>query len=83
MPTWKMAVLAIPRLLVIAIPFVCAGRVDWPRGWLCVGLLILTLAVNMLVIRAKNPGLLRARPTRGSCCLIHSLVRVQRPQAAS
>lgn len=59
-----MAVLAIPRLGVLAIPFVCAGRLDWPRGWLVVGLLIITLAVNMLVIRAKNPGLFRARLQR-------------------
>ena len=58
---WKLAARFLPRLAVFAIPFVSAGRADWPRGWLFIALVLLTLAVSLTMIRWKNPGLLRAR----------------------
>jgi protein-S-isoprenylcysteine O-methyltransferase Ste14 len=59
--TWKLVIQALPRLAVFAIPFLCAGRVDWPRGWLFTALSVLTIVVTLALIRWKNPGLLRAR----------------------
>jgi hypothetical protein len=33
-------------MAVLAIPFVCAGRIDWTRGWLFIALALLTFAVT-------------------------------------
>jgi protein-S-isoprenylcysteine O-methyltransferase Ste14 len=62
---WRILV----RVLPMAIPFVVAGNIRWTRGWVWLGLTLSTMAVNIAVIRARNPGLLEARlahtrPTR-------------------
>jgi protein-S-isoprenylcysteine O-methyltransferase Ste14 len=56
-----MALRAVPRIALLAIPFVFAGRLDWPRGWLFIALALFSLAANLLLIRSKNPSLLRVR----------------------
>lgn len=42
-------------------PFLSSGRWDWTRGWVALGLFVLMIAVNLKLIRAKNPGLLAER----------------------
>jgi protein-S-isoprenylcysteine O-methyltransferase Ste14 len=49
------------RFGVLAVPFIAAGRASWSRGWIFAGLALATFAVNLAVMRKKNPGLLRAR----------------------
>jgi protein-S-isoprenylcysteine O-methyltransferase Ste14 len=61
-PAWKLARRAIIRfVLVIGIPFVCAGRLDWPRGWFFIALTVVTLAVTVPLFRRENPGFLETR----------------------
>jgi protein-S-isoprenylcysteine O-methyltransferase Ste14 len=57
-------------VLGLTIPVVTAGDIHWIRGWIWVGLMVFTMAANVVVIRLSNPGLLKARmehtrPTRG------------------
>jgi protein-S-isoprenylcysteine O-methyltransferase Ste14 len=49
------------RFGVLAVPFIAAGRVSWGRAWIFTGLALAAFAVNLAVMRKKNPGLLRAR----------------------
>jgi len=44
--------------------FVAAGDLCWTRAWVHVGLWILTLVVNVVILRLKNPDLLDARTKR-------------------
>lgn len=52
---------AVFQLAFFAIPLAAAGRLDWIRGWIFVGVMFVMMATNVLVMRWKNPGLLRAR----------------------
>jgi protein-S-isoprenylcysteine O-methyltransferase Ste14 len=60
-PTWKLARRAIFRALTFMLPFAFAGRLDWWRGCLFVGSLLLIAGVSFAVLRRKNPELLRRR----------------------
>ena len=60
--TWKLALRAVIRfVLVIGVLFVCAGRLDWPRGWFFIALATITLAVTVPVFQRENPRFLRTR----------------------
>jgi len=60
-PSWKLALRAIFRALTFMLPFAFAGRLDWWRGWLFVGSLLLIAGLSFAVMRRKNPGLMRRR----------------------
>lgn len=49
------------RALLLAPLFLAAGRIDWSRGWLYVGLVVGGIALNFAAMRWKNPSLIRAR----------------------
>lgn len=59
--SWKLALRAICRALLFLLPFAFAGRLDWWRGWLFVGLMLLMAGVSFAVMRRRDPGLLRRR----------------------
>jgi len=62
MPTWKLVVRSVlVQSVVLFLPFVARGSTDWLRGWCWFGFQFATLAGSALLIRARNPGLLRAR----------------------
>ncbi|MGB9456306.1 MAG: isoprenylcysteine carboxylmethyltransferase family protein [Bryobacteraceae bacterium] len=63
-PSWKLALQAIFRALTFLLPFAFAGRLDWWRGWLFVGSLLLIAGVSFAVLRRKNPDLTRRRLDR-------------------
>lgn len=52
---------SVARALLLAPLFLAAGRIDWGRGWLYVGLVIGSIAVNFALMQWKNPELMRAR----------------------
>ncbi len=60
-PRWKLALRAIFRALTFLLPFAFAGRLNWWRGWLFVGSLLLIAGVSFAVLRRKNPDLMRRR----------------------
>jgi len=60
-PSWKLALRSIFRALTFLMPFAFAGRLDWWRGWLFTGSLLLIAGVSFAVLRRKNPGLMRRR----------------------
>jgi len=60
-PSWKLALQAVLRTLTFMLPFAFAGRLDWWRGWLLVGSLLLIAGVSFAVLRLKNPDLMRRR----------------------
>jgi len=60
-PSWKLALQASFRALTFLLPFAFAGRLDWWRGWLSVGSLLLVAGVSIAVLRRKNPDLMRRR----------------------
>ena len=60
-PSWKLALQAIFRTLTFLLPFAFAGRLDWWRGWLYVGSLLLIAGISFAVLRRKNPDLMRRR----------------------
>ncbi len=60
-PRWKLALRAIFRALTLLLPFAFAGRLDWWRGWLFVGSLLLIAGVSYAVLRRKNPELMHRR----------------------
>ncbi len=41
--------------------FACAGRLDWWRGWIQLGLFALCLMANWIVVRKKNPEVIAHR----------------------
>jgi len=63
-PVWKLALRAIFRALTFLLPFAFAGRLDWWRGWLFVGLLLFIAGVSFVVLRRKSPDLMRRRLER-------------------
>jgi len=60
-PAWKLAFRGLVRTAALAIPFLAAGRVNWPRGWTFTAALLLSQAITFAAIRFKNPGLIRLR----------------------
>ena len=60
-PSWKLALRAIFRALTFLLPFAFAGRLDWWRGWLFVGSMLLIVGVSFAVMRRRNPELMRRR----------------------
>lgn len=60
-PGWKLALRAIFRALTFLLSFAFAGRLNWWRGWLCVGSLLLIAGVSSAVLRRKSPDLMRRR----------------------
>jgi protein-S-isoprenylcysteine O-methyltransferase Ste14 len=63
---------ALKRLLVLlatlavwgALLFASAGRLDWVRGWLYLGLFLLGMTVNAVILARFNPELLAERGKR-------------------
>ena len=41
--------------------FLAAGRADWTRGWILVGLIAFSVALNFALMHWNNPALVRAR----------------------
>jgi protein-S-isoprenylcysteine O-methyltransferase Ste14 len=52
---------SVGRTLLLAPLFLAAGRIDWGRGWLYVGLIVGGIALMFALMRWKNPALIRAR----------------------
>lgn len=50
-------------VMVAALLFVAAGRVDWPMGWALVALYVVWVAANALLLMPRSPGLLAERVT--------------------
>jgi len=44
-----------------AMLFLCAGRLDWMRGWVCMALYLATLAGTAVVALRLNPAIIAAR----------------------
>ena len=61
-PAWKLVRRAVIRtVLFIGILFGSARRIDWPRGWFFIALVIITLAAGVPVFQRENPRILRTR----------------------
>jgi protein-S-isoprenylcysteine O-methyltransferase Ste14 len=60
-PRWTLALRAIFRALTLLLPFAFAGRLDWWRGWLFFGSLLLIAVASFAVLQRKNPDLMRRR----------------------
>ena len=60
-PRWKLALRGILQSLTFLLPFVFAGRLNWWRGWLFLGSLLLIAGVSFAVLRHHNPDLMRRR----------------------
>ena len=41
--------------------FLLARHLDWTLGWIYVGIIVVTLAINLACVRRWNPGLIRRR----------------------
>lgn len=52
---------AIGSAVYAGIAFLAAGRLDWARGWIYVGMFIAVSVVGSLIVQLANPGLLEAR----------------------
>ena len=52
---------ALAQAAVLFLPFLAAGTLSWRRGWIWLALQLLSLATNILLTRAMNPALLKAR----------------------
>lgn len=50
-------------LLMAAILFIAAGRLDWIAGWALVGMVIITQAFTFIVLYMTSPGLIAERST--------------------
>ena len=44
--------------------FGVAGTIRWPRGWIHIGLWVVTLAINLLVLLRLNPDVIAQRTKR-------------------
>lgn len=56
-------VISIPLMALVL--FLPAGRWDWTMGWALIGLMIVLVCINMTVLLAKNPELIRERMRGG------------------
>jgi protein-S-isoprenylcysteine O-methyltransferase Ste14 len=57
----KLTIRAVARVPLLGLLFVAAGRLEWPRGWILSGLILGSVALNFVLMRWKNPALIRAR----------------------
>ncbi len=48
-------------VLLAGLLFVLARHLDWTLGWIYVGIIVVTYAINLACVRRWNPGLLRQR----------------------
>jgi protein-S-isoprenylcysteine O-methyltransferase Ste14 len=48
-------------ILWMAALFVCAGRLDWTRGWIAAAAYVISLTVAGLLVQRSNPVLVKAR----------------------
>ena len=53
----------LPRLAYIALIFVAAGTLNWPRLWFFLGFYAVITSALMLWLKKRNPGLLKERMT--------------------
>ena len=60
-PAWKLAARGVARTSALAILFLAAGTVSWPRGWIFTSALLATQTAGLLVMCIRNPGLIRIR----------------------
>ena len=60
-PPWKLAARGAARTSALAILFLAAGTVSWPRGWIFAAALLATQTAGLLVMWIKNRGLIRIR----------------------
>ena len=44
-----------------ALLFACAGRLDWPRGWIYLAVNVFGIAVTSILVNWKNPDIIAAR----------------------
>lgn len=51
----------LPRLAFIALIFVAAGTLDWPRLWFILGVYTAATSALMLWLKKRDPGLLKER----------------------
>jgi len=63
-PAWKLAHRGVVRASALAILFLGAGRVTWPRGWIFSFAFLASQAITFAAVRYKNPGLIRLRLKR-------------------
>ncbi len=49
------------RCSVYAVPFLAAGRIDWPHGWVLTGVTAAAIAVNLGILSRFNPEVIRLR----------------------
>jgi protein-S-isoprenylcysteine O-methyltransferase Ste14 len=59
MRSWIQAVATF--VLWAAILFICAGRLDWTRGWITMAVFAISMPLVMLSVQRSNPGLMEAR----------------------
>lgn len=61
-PAWKLVRRAAIRFVTAAgVLFGSAGRLNWPRGWFLIALVLTTAAITIPVFRRENPRILRTR----------------------
>jgi protein-S-isoprenylcysteine O-methyltransferase Ste14 len=60
MPLVGLAVAAMVLVFAVLV-FVPAGRLDWKLGWVYVGIIFVTVAVNLVCLRRWNPELIERR----------------------
>jgi hypothetical protein len=41
--------------------FMPAGRIDWPRGWSCLGIITISLLAGFIYLRRVNPEVIEHR----------------------
>jgi len=51
----------LPILLWISTLFICAGRLDWKRGWAATAVYVLSMMAIGVLMQRVNPGLMRVR----------------------
>jgi protein-S-isoprenylcysteine O-methyltransferase Ste14 len=51
--------------LMVGTPFLSAGRIDWPEGWLFLAIVAVGAIGSQLFVKARNPEVLRHRRSIG------------------
>ena len=51
-------------VMLAAILFLCAGRLDWPMAWAVLGLYVVWIAANAIILMPRDPALLAERAMR-------------------
>lgn len=66
MPTALVGLAIVAMVLVFAVlVFVPAGRLDWTLGWIYVGIVVVTVVMNLVCLRRWNPELIERRMRLG------------------